>query len=372
MVRYHVRRLTLAASLFLLLLTIGTTVVAPASAHTRRLPQQPVVLREFPVSARNNAWSPAISGRFVVWERLQPGDGPRNDIVGKNLMTSRTFIVTAGTVATSPVISGRLVVWDDCRYCNVTKDAMGYDIIHNVKIYGKDLVTGHEFLIASPMDTAPSPAISGQIVVWQDICKGQPCIYGKNVATGREFVISRHRAARSQVAISGPTVIWMDNRNGVVGIYGKNLSTGHTFLIVPSKGDGANLRDPKISGHIAMWTDWNVDQADQPACIYARDLSTGHMFHVTTIPYGHFNPQLGPSTALDGHLVVWDEVAHLSSRAPNYDIYGKNLLAGPTFRITHDIHNQQAPAISGATVVWEDSRHGGQYIYGAVLSLSAT
>ena len=372
MARYHVRRLILAASIVVLLLTVVTTVVASASAHARRLLQQPVVSREFSVSARDNAWSPAISGKFVVWEHLQPGGRLRNDIVGKDLMTGRTFIVAAGTVANSPVISGRLVVWDDCRYCKVTRDAMGYYIIHNVKIYGKDLVTGREFLIASPADATPSPAISGQIVVWQDICKGQPCIYGKNVATGREFVISRHRAAPSQVAISGRIVIWMDNRNGVVGIYGKNLSTGQTFLIVPSKEVGANLRDPKISGHIVLWTDWDVDRADQPACIYARDLSTGHEFHVATIPYGHFNPQLGPSTALDGNLVVWDEVAHLSSRAPNYDIYGKNLLAGPSFRITQDIHNQQAPAISGTTVVWEDSRRGGQYIYGAVLSLSAT
>jgi beta propeller repeat protein len=65
--------------------------------------------------------------------------------------------------------------------------------------------------------------------------------------------------------------------------------------------------------------------------------------------------------------VVWEQAGNLSSRTPNFDIYGKDLFTGQTFQITRDFHDQKEPAISGKTVVWQDFRHGRPSIYGASL-----
>ena len=245
---------------------------------------------------------------------------------------------------------------------------MGYVTFHNTKIYGKDISTGREFLVATPASQHPAPAISGSIVIWQDRLNGRNGIRGTDLRTGRQFFIASHRAGQQYdtlSAIRGPLVVWVDGRQGGESIYGQDLRTGRAFPIVLSKQTHGHVQDPKISGHIVIWTDWNWNQARQPASIEARDVVSGRRFHVTTLPYGHFNPQQGPATALSGHTVVWEQAGNLSSRTPNFDIYGKDLLTGQTFQITRDFHDQKEPAISGTTVVWQDFRHDTPSVYGA-------
>ena len=126
---------------------------AAGSIHTE------TVARAFPISRPGaNASSPAISGKLVVWWRWRSGGGySRGDIDGKDLATGRMFSVTTkGTaVISAPAISGHIVVWQDCRSCTVSRDAMGYVTFHNAKIYGKDISTGREFLVATPATQHP-------------------------------------------------------------------------------------------------------------------------------------------------------------------------------------------------------------------------
>jgi beta propeller repeat protein len=344
----------------------------PARTHAAGSMHTETVVREFPIS-RPGAYasSPALSGKLVVWWQWRSMGYSRGDIYGKDLATGRMFAVTTkGTVISAPAISGHIVVWQDCRSCTVTRDAMGYVIFHNTKIYGKDISTGREFLVASPATQHPSPVISGSIVIWQDRLNGRNGIRGQDLRTGRPFFIASHRPGpqySALSAISGPLVVWVDGGAGGESIYAHDLRTGREFPVVVSKQTHGHVQDPKISGHLVIWTDWNWNQARQPAYIEALDVGRGRRFHVTTLQYGHFNPQQGPATALSGHIVVWEQAGNLSSRTPNFDIDGKDLLTGQTFQITRDPHEQKEPAISGKTVVWQDFRHGTPSIYGATL-----
>lgn len=245
---------------------------------------------------------------------------------------------------------------------------MGYVTFHNAKIYGKDISTGREFLVATPAPQHPRPAISGSIVIWQDRLNGRNGIRGKDLRTGRQFFIASHRPGQQYdtlSAISGPLVVWVDGRQGGESIYGQDLRTGREFPIVLSRQTHGHVIDPKISGHVVLWTDWNWKEARQPAYIEALDVGSGRRFHVTTLQYGHYNPQQGPATAISDHIVVWEQSARVWSRT---QIDGKDLLTGQTFQISQDPHEQREPAISGTTVVWQDFRHGPPSIYGATLS----
>ena len=189
------------------------------------------VVREFPISRPgSNAQTPAISGKLVVWWQWRSVGYSRGDIYGKDLATGRMFSVTTkGTVISAPAISGHTVVWQDCRSCTVSRDAMGYYIFHNTKIYGKDISTGREFLVATPTTQHPSPAISGSIVIWQDRLNGRNGICGTDVRTGRQFFIASHCTGQQYdalSAISGPLVVWVDGRQGGDSIYGRDLRTG--------------------------------------------------------------------------------------------------------------------------------------------------
>jgi beta propeller repeat protein len=345
----------------------------PARTHADGSMPAQNVAREFPISRPgSSAQIPAISGQLVVWWRWHSGGGySRGDIYGKDLTTGRMFSVTTrGTVLSAPAISGHLVLWQDCRSCTVTRDAMGYVTFHNAKIYGKDISTGREFLVATPVTQHPAPAISGSIVIWQDRLNGRNGIRGKDLRTGRQFFIASHRAGQQYSAlsaISGQLVVWVDGRQSGDSLYGQDLRTGHEFPIALSSQTHGHVQDPKIGGHIVIWTDWNWNQAQQPASIEVLDVVSGRRFHVTTILYGHFNPQQGPATALSGHSIVWEQAGNLSSRTPNFDIYGKDLLTGQTFQVATDVHDQKEPAISGTTVVWQDFRNGTPSVYGTTL-----
>jgi beta propeller repeat protein len=341
----------------------------PARTHAASSMHAPIVVHEFPISRPgSNAQTPAVSGKLVVWWQWRSVGYSRGDIYGKDLATGRMFSVTTkGTVISAPAISGHIVVWQDCRSCTVTRDAMGYVIFHNAKIYGKDISTGREFLVATPAPQHPRPAISGSIVIWQDRLNGRNGIRGKDLRTGRQFFIASHRPGQQYdtlSAIIAPLVVWVDGRQGGDSIYAQDLRTGHRFPLVVSKQTHGHVHDPKISGPIVLWTDWNWNQARQPAYIEARDLGSGRRFHVATLRYGHFNPQQGSATAISGHIVVWEQSAKVWSRT---QIYGKDLLTDQTFQISRDPHEQREPAISGTTVVWQDFRHGTPSIYGATL-----
>lgn len=100
--------------------------------------------------------NPSITGNYVVYER-RPNSSTYGDIYAYNITTGEEIPVATGIASQqNPKVSDRYVVWEDGR-----DNASG--------IYGFDLVTRQEFLIAANGSSSVSnPSIDGNLVVWSE------------------------------------------------------------------------------------------------------------------------------------------------------------------------------------------------------------
>jgi beta propeller repeat protein len=203
-----------------------------------------------------------------------------------------------------------------------------------------------EFPICTDPANQGSPAISGDIVVWEDWRNGNGDIYGYDLSTQTEFPLCTDPADQRVPAISGDIVVWQDDRNGNRDIYGYDLTTQTEFQIAT---DPANQEYPTISGDIVVWHDDRNGNRD----IYGYDLTTQTEFQITTDPASQEYP------AIWGDIVVWRDYCN-----DNYDIYGYELSTQTEFPICTDPAGQYDPAIWGDIVVWRDYRNGNGDIYG--------
>jgi beta propeller repeat protein len=174
------------------------------------------------------------------------------------------------------------------------------------------------------------------------------------VSISPAFPIGNHSASQMRPAISGDIIVWEDARNGLRDIYGYDLSTSTEFPICTNWEFQYN---PAVSGDIVVWEDernklgrWDT---------YGYDLSTSTEFPI------HIGPADSaadyPRPVVSGDIVVW-----CYERNGNYDIYGYDLNTSTEFPICTDAANQYFPAISGDIVVWQDNYH----IYG--ISINCT
>jgi TolB protein len=235
------------------------------------------------------------------------------------------------------------------------------------------------------------PRISGDIVVWKDERNGNWDIYGFNLSMGSDFPICTNEADQEYASISNNTIIWIDHRRhfNIYDVHSYNLATGTESRITTVRSpsgpwrapvidgnyviweddymfwwekygyninvyefdtnrefticdDPSEQACPKISGDIAVWTDFRSGDGD----IYGYDLSTKKEFPICT------NSAYQGWSDICGSIVVWED-----ERNGNSDIYSYNLSTGVESPICTEPHDQVKPLVSGDTVVWEDSRH---------------
>jgi beta propeller repeat protein len=243
----------------------------------------------------------------------------------------------------APAISGDLVVWQEYR------DGLS-------GVYGRRLPDGEEFVISAGTRVKKRPATNGGFVVWEDHRNGNPDVYGYDLSTGREFPIATGPGYQRKPAISGDTVVWEDSRGDNWEIYRYDLSSKQESRVTNGAGDKFS---PDVSGDMVVWR-------EQPMAgisgIYARNISTGERFAVST------GEAFADTPAISDGVVVWRQES-----VANYDIFGRDLYAkdletGEVFQITTDVRDQVSPAISGDIVVWGDNRGGNTDIYGKDLS----
>ena len=118
----------------------------------------------------------------------------------------------------SPAIYGNIVVWEDGR------SPSGHI---NPNIYIKDL--SKPWLEEKPLSPNPGvyqvyPDIDGDIVVWEDTRNGgyYNDIYMYDLSTGAETAVTRENSRQINPAIYGDIVVWEDGRNNIDPIHPDN------------------------------------------------------------------------------------------------------------------------------------------------------
>ncbi len=130
-----------------------------------------------------------------------------------------------------------------------------------------------------------NPAISGDVVVWEDNFFGDNDLYAADISDPEnpvEFPIAARESSQMNPDISGNIVVWQDDRNGNWDIFGCNLTTRREFQITDDRYDQTH---PAISGNIVVWQ----DSRDGKWQIYAVVLDGPEATQCTSRPEGDVN-----------------------------------------------------------------------------------
>jgi beta propeller repeat protein len=215
-------------------------------------------LREFSICTNLNVQGfPAISGNTIIWTDGRNGNwtccgqSTNLSIYGYNLSSHKEFpIYTNQNLESRSLISGNTMIFS-------------VDNISTRDIYGYNISTQTAFFIRTMQPGDQSEVFSEHILVWQDgrndyidnngAYISKSAIYCYDILTKREFPICTDPAAQNNPAISGDIVVWQDGRNGTWDIYGYNIETQTEFPICTDPGEQVY---PAISGNIVVWQDW--------------------------------------------------------------------------------------------------------------------
>jgi len=291
--------------------------------------------------------NPDASGTVVVWNEFIDGDFL---VRGKDLATGGTLTIDGPNVGEmDPVTDGHLVVWRDDR-------------AGNFDVFAWDIQAGREWAVIDEPHNQGEHALDGHLVVWRDSRHspsgvppefGNLDIYAADLRTGEEFVVCDASWNQQNPAVSGDIIVWQDCRRAnpvfkplTSDIYGYDVTTGREFLIASAADDVRQVK-PDISGNIVVWSDMH-----NGGDIWGKNLSTGETFPICEHPSGQGDP------AIDGRYVVWEDGRN-ATNDNNFDIYGYDLLTGREFPICLDPGQQGDPRISGNLVVWESIAPGG-------------
>ena len=183
--------------------------------------------------------SPAVDGATVVWRDKRHGDW---DLYAYDLREGREFPLVVDPANQGAVsVAGDRVVWEDHRAGNW--DLRGYDLAEHREytitegpdddlapaldrqtggavafirrgpaggfgaLLVRDLVSGQERTIVSGHGIA-RPALTGDLVVWEDWRAGAPNVYAYEREANREFALTRTEQARGP-SLAGTTVAWL-------------------------------------------------------------------------------------------------------------------------------------------------------------------
>jgi beta propeller repeat protein len=259
----------------------------------------------FPVAqAANTQQTPAVSGSTVVWADDRASIGVYK-IYGATVnpatgAVSEFVIDTTAGVKSAPDISGRYVVY-------VNKPTGG-----NEDIYLYDLITSDITPICTNTAKQINPAISGNLIVWQDYRNNAtyPDIYGYRIGSG-EFAIRAQTASPmyldSMPAVSGDTVAWVDGRSapGNARIYAATVSgTSVTAEWEVSSTPTRSVSTPSVNGTLVAWT-YSGGATNEDIYGYRIGAGAGEFPIVSTAQY-EYQAAVGPTlTAFTNHS-AWD------------------------------------------------------------------
>ncbi|MDW7731206.1 MAG: hypothetical protein SCH66_02125 [Methanolobus sp.] len=339
---------------------------------------------------------PAIYGDTIVWTDYRNvnltddiGNLPVQDffkldadIYAYNISTGEVLQGQYELLQNIPDIYGDRVVWEDYRNATLPEDGNNLTtedwLRLDVNIYMHNLSSGEDMQITANESIQWSPAIDGDLIVWEDARNGNWDIYVYDLSTGEEMQVTGYGSSQMNPAVSGDgLVVWEDSRNGNWDIYMYNMSSGEEIQLT---SNGSDQIAPAIYGNIIVWEDYrNADQAygnmaleelvQLDADIYGYDLSTGEEFLITE------NESWQGEPAIYGNRIVWTDLRNVEQATGgsnntsqdsgmfDADIYMYDLSTGEELLITEDRSWQEEPEIYENRIVWTDYRNGNPDIY---------
>ena len=253
------------------------------------------------------------------------------------LIGYETRITSGPSQHTWPAISGDLIAYEDDRYGNV--DIFLYNLTSGVEKRLTDQPCEHYW-----------PKIYGDRIVWWDNRYGKFDIFLFNITTGVETRITSDPSNQENADLFGDRIVWMDKRSGNFDTFLYNTTTGAETRIT---ADAADQWEPQIWGDHIIWMDNRSNPGYDPGYqyfdIYTYDLSTRTERPITTQGWAWYG-------GINGNRAVWSQWR--PDVSPNEQIYLYDFTSGAETQITSDASNHWYPKIFGDRIVWEDDRNG--------------
>jgi hypothetical protein len=233
------------------------------------------------------------------------------------------------------------VVGSRTEYVAVWVDKRNHD---GGDIYGRNITTKHDFVVARSGALKWFPEIVDQWVVWIEAegPAGPYTIKARDLAAAKTYKIATSKVLSSfgvsRRTVGAKTVHTAVYTSGPGDISGRDLPAGAPFRVSQtSKFEWS----PDISANRVVW--WEAGGR-----VMFKDLNTGKRTYVAQ----------GSRPRIDGELVTWDGGGKGGSFALDYKagaaIYVRNIARGKNVvKITQKDLTCLFPAISGHTVVWE-------------------
>ncbi|HZE88058.1 MAG TPA: hypothetical protein VE404_00855, partial [Verrucomicrobiae bacterium] len=328
----------------------GDPVIAPISpipgVFVPSAPQGAPAFREtsFALSADDDV--PDLSG---VLEIASGTGGTFNSLP---LVRSIPFTLRSGVA--------RTLVWDGKSGAGVIVPAGLYTLRATVgdplghQSESLAVVEVKEFLPQTPPASAANadqqlPDLLGTRLVWQDNREGNWDIFTIDLGGGAADNLTSGQAAdQMHPSTDGRYVVWQDRRNGNWDIFLHDLTNGTT---IPFATEIADQENPVVD---APWVVWQENRSGQHD-IVARNIDTNETVEVSAGDPG-LHDQLRP--AISGATVAFEDY-----RFGLAEIFTYDLDARQERRITNDVDNQTRASIDGNTVVWVDERDHNRELY---------
>ena len=241
-------------------------------------------------------------------------------------------------------VSGSMVAWK--RKIQRSDGTLDYDIFrHNLtdplgEAYNLNITD------AQPGDQI-NPVTNGSNIVWEDWRSGHGDIYMSFLGIEQPLVTAP--GDQGILCISGDTVVYVSNPADANlpmtdpgnRIYYIDLSDRVPHPIDNGPAATGAQWGPRISGNRVVWMDYRNGNWD----IYEKDLPAGPERRLTTNPGDDEFPDIS------GDIVAWR-----SYQNGQWDIHWMNLANGVEHAATNDAAYQESVRISGSLLVWMDGR----------------
>ena len=295
--------------------------------------------------ARGSSGGPARAGRVLaVLAVLCAGAAALLAPAAATAATPKPFLICnqIGGQA-GPEIAASMVVWTDNRN-------------GNLDIYGKDLSTGKNYAVCTNTAQQDNPAITrwvtgagavDYVAVWVDKrnhAGGESSdIYGRDITTGSNFVVARSATIKWFPEIVDHWVIWIeaDSAAGPYRIKARDLDAAKTYKIATSNVLSPVGIDSRTVGsrsyYTAVYTSGKGD-------ISGRNLPAGAPFIVSQRSTFEWMPDISHN-----RVVWWETGGRIMQR--NLETHQR------TF-----VHTGSRPRIDGSLVTWDGGGHGGEFV----------